>query len=525
MSDLSTLDRQTKLKILSLAATRKRSGKTAYEEEDRERLKWIERCRVDLGSWAVEALKPEGFEPALHHKLLIKELEDIAEGRNTRLMVFMPPGSAKSRYCSQLFPAWMLQRRKRFKILGACHTTGLAEDFSDKIQTLIRDNQEVLGYGLRTEAKHRWYTTNGGAYMAAGVGTAIPGFRSDLGIVDDPVKGRQAADSEVDRKAVWDWYIGSFERRLTPGAPVIIILTRWHEDDLAGRLLSVHGNQDEGGQWRVLDLPAEAEEDDPLGREPGDWLWDDDAWGYGAELEKIRDNLEMAGETREWSSQYQQRPRPRDGSIFKRDRIGTLQAPPSGGKIVRAYDLAATKDTGTRGQAWTRGVKMLMTPDRRIVVVDMVGCRGGPDEVEQLIRNTAMQDGKKVRIGLPQDPGQSGKFQVSYLTKSLHGYRVSSSPESGDKATRAMPFASQVNVGNVDVVEGAWNKAYLDELASFPSGATKDQVDASSRAYEMLVEQGRPLILSPQALKKVETLPKRNRFSGVTGRNRFGRAR
>ncbi|MDE2426245.1 MAG: phage terminase large subunit [Elusimicrobia bacterium] len=487
-------------------------------QERRARQGWITQCRTDLSSWCIEALKYQGFKPAAHHRLLISKLERVATGKCRRLIVMMPPGSAKSSYCSQLFPAWMLQRKRRHRIIGASHTTDLALDFSDKVQALITDNEEVLSYGLRTEQKQRWYTTNGGAYLAAGVGSAIPGFRADLGIIDDPVKSRMAADSDTDRKRVWDWYIGSFERRLTPGAPVILILTRWHEDDLAGRLIETRPDE-----WEILRIPAEAEEDDPLGRQPGEWLWSDDDYGYGAELADIKRTLEASGATREWASQYQQRPRPADGAIFRTNMISVLEAAPVG-ESVRAYDFAATEAIGSRDPDWTRGVRLTKTDIGRYAVTDVVGCRGGPDEVERLVVSTAYSDGKRVRIGIPQDPGQAGKVQVLYLTRKLAGYNVESSPETGDKATRAAPVASQVNVGNLDVVRGSWNKSFLDELAAFPAGAKKDQVDALSRAFSMLVESGSPFVLPPEVLAKVRSSG-RDRFStpNMRVRNRFAR--
>ena len=270
--------------------------------------------------------------------------------------------------------------------------------------------------------------------------------------------------------------------------------TRWHEDDLVGRLL-----ESQADQWRVLRLTAEAEADevlddgtlvhDPLDRDPGEWLWDDDEYGYGAELEQIKENLEASGEEREWSSQYQQRPAPREGSIFKVGNLRVIDEAPVGGKTVRAWDLAATRDTGTRQQAYTAGVKITRMPSRRIVIEHVTRERGGPDDVVRLLVNTAGQDGRRVHVGIPQDPGQAGKSQVLAMTKELHGFVVESSPETGDKVERAMPIASQVNVGNVDIVAGPWTRAFIAELAAFPSGATKDQVDALSRADSMLLEK------------------------------------
>jgi hypothetical protein len=326
-------------------------------------------CRASFLAWCRFALAPTGQVPAAHHRLLIEELQAVGDGLVDRLMIFMPPGSGKSRYTSQLFPAWLLARRDGVQLIGASHTGELAEDFSGKVQTLVSENAPTLGYRLRTEAVGRWYTTNGGGYLAAGVRGAIPGWRGNYAIIDDPVKGRAAADSAADRKLVWDWYNGDLERRLTPGAPVVLMHTRWHEEDLAGKLLAT-----EPHRWRVLSLPAAALDDDPLGRAPGEMLWSDDAYDYGASLPLIRQSLEDRGASREWASQYQQSPRPPEGALFKTLKIDILDAEPAGGVAVRAWDLAATRQIGTNNPDWTVGLPG-MNPDG----VTMSGLSSTPD--------------------------------------------------------------------------------------------------------------------------------------------------
>ena len=451
--------------------------------------------RKSFETWCIEALIPLGFQPAAHHRLLINKLQAVAEGRIPKLMVNMPPGSAKSTYGSWLFPAWFLARAPYRNIVAASHTTKLAEKFSGKVQGYIRDNTNSLRIGLSREAVANWSTTNGGEYLAAGVGMGIAGFRADLGLIDDPVRAREQADSEVDREKVWNWYTGDFMTRLKPGAPQIIIMTRWHEDDLGGRILLT-----ERDEWDVVTLRAIADENDPLGRRPGEMLWTDDDFGYGAMLRERLAFYERVGGMRDWSSLYQQDPRPRDGALFKTARIGVLDIPPTKGRVIRAWDLASTKQVGTTNPDWTVGVKMLRTPDGGYVVLDVVRFRGGPDEVEEAIVGTAKQDGRMVPISLPQDPGQAGKTQVLYLTRKLTGFTVSTSPETGDKETRASPYASQVNVGNVSIVRASWNAAYLDELSGFPSATKDDQVDASSRAFGIIgVERG-PMKISADML-------------------------
>jgi predicted phage terminase large subunit-like protein len=159
---------------------------------------------------------------------------------------------------------------------------------------------------------------------------------------------------------------------------------------------------------------------------------------------------------------------------------------------VRAWDLAATRELGTRDPDWTVGAKLTRTSEGRFVVEDVVRLRGSPDEVEAAIVATASRDGAGVQIRLPQDPGQAGKAQALYLTRKLAGYRVHSQPVTGDKSTRAAPLAAQVNVGNVSIVQAPWNRALLDELASFPSGAHDDQVDALADAFAGLIAPPEP---------------------------------
>lgn len=442
-------------------------------------------CRRHLPTWAETVLEPLDLAPATHHRKLLEALTDVVEGRCKRLMVNMPPGSAKSTYGSVIFPPWFMAQRPGLDVIGASNTAVMAEGFSRRIMGVIRDHSTTLGFGLTRESAEQWETTGRGRYRAAGVGGAIAGTRADLVIIDDPTRSRADAESEAVRESQWAWFTGDLRTRLKPDAAIVVIMTRWHMDDLGGRLLE----RSEPGQWRVISLPAQALEDDPLGRAPGEWLWGDDAYGYAAELQRAKAEYEAAGAMRDWSALYQQNPVAAEGALFKVAQIGTLDAEPGMGAPVRAWDLAATAQSGTRDPDWTAGVKMARLNDGRFLVLDVVRLRGGPDEVEAALLATASRDGHGCRIGLPQDPGQAGKQQVLYLTKRLAGYRVESSPESGDKATRAAPAAAQANVGNLFLMRASWNAPYVDELAAFPGGVKDDQVDATSRAFAMLTNK------------------------------------
>ena len=463
-------------------------------EQDRRTIQ--ETIRNSFEAWCRHALAPYGQTPAPHHLLAINELQKVADGETHRLMLCMPPGSAKSRYASVLFPPWMMARCSGFDIIGASNTTDLAERFSREALGFIRDNSTELGYGLMRDTAQDWSTTQRGAYRATGIGGAIAGRRADLALIDDPVKSREDVQSAGNREKQWNWFTSDLRTRLKPNAAIIVIMTRWHPDDLGGRLLDR-----QPGLWRVVSLPAIADENDPLGRAPGEWLWDGDpAYGYGAELRKVHAELMAAGATRDWSALYQQKPTDQEGSLFKVVRIGVEDVAPVGGQIVRAWDLAATKQIGTRDPDWTVGVKLQRTPQGRYIVLDVVRFRGGPDDVQSAIVNTAKQDGHAVKIGLPQDPGQAGKTQVLYLTRALAGFTVESSPETGDKETRAGPAAAQVNGSNFAMVKAPWNAVFLDELAAFPGSAKDDQVDALSRAFSMVALSAGAIRVSADAM-------------------------
>lgn len=476
--------------------------------------------RKSLLHWCSEALSSYDQEPAAHHKLIITYLEKIAEGEIDRLMILAPPGSAKSTYATVLFPAWWFCRRPDTAVISASHTGDLAESFGRRVRNLVHQNADLLGYDLADDSRAagQWNTDKGGIYIAPGVGKAIAGIRADLAVIDDPVKSREAAESQNERDKVWDWYRGDLYNRLKPHARVVLIQTRWHEDDLGGRLLQ---EMESGGdQWHVLSLPALAESaNDPLGRKIGQALWPD--WEDSENLNRKR---RVIGE-REWAAQYQQRPRPMEGAIFMpgkmpvwevvpalererpeanvvdiRARRGYFRAqlPPVNlkPKVVRAWDLSAVALVGTRDPDYTVGVKVARLGDGRYAILDIIRERCDPLGVERLLVATAHRDGVEVEVGLAQDPGQAGKSQIAYLMRALAGFVISSSTESGDKTTRAGPVASQVNAGNVAMMRAPWNAALKEEMASFPNGTHDDQIDALSRGFSMVLPPHRDLLPS-----------------------------
>lgn len=434
------------------------------------------KIRGSLNEWAVVALSPQGHAPAAHHRLLIRELEGVASGRWDRLMLLLPPGSAKSTYASKVFPPWFLANRPWAHVIAASHTASLARSFGRGVRTLIQEHESRLGLWLdpTNRAAGQFGVIGGGSYFATGVRGPVTGRRADLLLIDDPVKSQAEADSGSARDHLWDWFRSDLVTRLKPGGRVVLVMTRWHPDDLGGRLLQ------SSDAWRVVRLPALAEEDDALGRPIGEPLWPE--WEDGAALRRKR--LVLGDRT--FEALFQQSPRSSGGRLFKVAQL-PIVTDEAVGTQVRAWDLAATQDGD-----WSVGVMLTRTVEGGFQVNDVRRFQGGPEMVVQVIRETAERDGVSVTIGIPQDPGQAGRAQVTYLTKGLAGFRVVSSRESGSKETRAMPVASQINAGTVTILKGGWNRDFLEELQDFPGGAKDDQVDALSRAFSMVLEPATP---------------------------------
>ena len=299
--------------------------------------------------------------------MLCDKLEAVERGEIKRLMVFMPPGSAKSTYGSVLFPAWYLGRNPQKTVIAASHTSELAERFGRRVRNLVagQEFRNIFEFGVASDsaAAGRWDTEKGGEYFACGVGGSVTGRRADIGVIDDPVKSREESDSETQRDKVWEWYKADFFTRLKPGASVILIMTRWHEMDLAGMLLN---DAKEGGeQWEIISLPMEAEENDPLGREVGELLWPE--WF-------TEDMIAQAKrDPRNWLALYQQKPRPDGGGEFRRDWINFYDGTPSevaGG--TNKYILVDAANGKRATNDYTSMWVIALGRDENYYVLDMV---------------------------------------------------------------------------------------------------------------------------------------------------------
>lgn len=405
-------------------------------------------------------------------------------------MIFAPPGSAKSSYASVVFPSKYLGQEADRRLILASYGDDLARKMGRRVRSIVKQARYrgIFSAELTAEsaAAQEFSLTNGSEFMAAGILSGITGNRAHGIIIDDPVKGREQANSEAVSEKTWSAYNDDLKTRLIPGGWVVLIQTRWSEKDLAGRILPAGWKGESGvfrcqdGQdWRVLCLQARCDTDsDPLGRARGEYLWPE--WFDRKHWAQFEDN------PRTWASLYQQLPSPLSGDLFKPDRIQVIDALPADAHdFTRGWDLASIAGGGD----WTAGAKIGRLADGRFVIADMVRVQEGPDERDATMVATASRDGRSTKISIPQDPGQAGKTQIAYLTRKLQGYRVKATPETGDKVTRAEPFAAQVNVGNVVMVRGAWNDALINEMRVFPNGSNDDQIDACSRTFAELIEK------------------------------------
>ena len=389
----------------------------------------------------------------------------------------MPPGSAKSTYGSVLFPPWLMQSVSGASVLAASHTTELAEKWGRRVRNLINEHSNVLGVSVAPDnmAAGRWALTSGAEYYAAGVGTGIAGFRAKIGLIDDPIRSRQDADSELIRDRIWDWYINDFRTRLVPGAAEILIQTRWHEDDLAGRALN-HSD------WHVISLPAEAEENDALGRKPGEWLWSDGEYGYGAQLAELKKNTPA----RTWSALYQQRPAPEEGDYFKADWLRPYEKAPALEtlRIYGASDYAVTADGGD----YTVHVVVGLDPENRMYLLDLWRKQAAPDGWIEKFCDLVLQWRP---MAWAEEQGQIRSGVGPFLERrqrERHAFVFREAfPTRGDKSVRAQSIRGRMALEGLYVpVNAPWYADMRSELLSFPAGKHDDQVDALGLVGQLL---------------------------------------
>jgi predicted phage terminase large subunit-like protein len=489
--------------------------------------------------------EPQWFWNWPYQRYIYKALKRIETGKSKRLMIFLPPRHGKSELVTVRFAAWLLSIKPETKIIIGSYNQKLANRFSRKARRihmnaiLGKDSSVDLPPGGLLKTADDWETTAGGGVKAVGVGAGVTGFGANLIIVDDPIKSRAEANSDNNRERIWDWFNDDLYTRLEPNGAIILIQTRWHEDDLAGRLLKAQ--EDGGEKWEVIRLPALAEEvlpanergseqveeglaanghectqignvpaktqsgkergersttppnqggeflaadksvrgpwRDPLGRKPGEALCPR-RFSREALLEK-----KMKMGTASFESLYQQNPVPQTGGLFKLEWFDKIvaQAPP-GLKWYRGYDLAVSTKTSAD---YTASVRVAQDAQGNIYIADMFRMRAEYPEQRKFIIER-MQAEKNTEHGIEE--ALHGKAIIQDLRRERHltrqafrGVKVTA-----DKMTRAAAWASRAEEGKVILVRGSWIPDFLDELAHFPNGRYDDQIDAVSVAVQMV---------------------------------------
>lgn len=399
------------------------------------------------------------------------------------IIASMPPRHGKSMLCSQYTPAWYLGLFPDHSIGLASYEANFAAEWGRKARGVLEQHgPQVFGIKLdwRSSAADRWKVvrTRGapvdGGMVTTGIGGPLTGRGANLLIIDDPIKNAAEAHSRTRRDAIWEWWRTTAVTRLEPDGVVLIIMTRWHEDDLVGRLLD---NQTEGERWLEVCLPAVAQEGDTLGRAVGEPLWSE---RFDLPVLQAR-QAELGSYI--WNAMYQQQPAGFEGSMFERDSFVIMtEAPGKVHSVVRRWDTAATEEAGD----YTVGVRMERLVDGRVCVTDVRRGRWSAEEVEQQMLATAREDGHDVKIRMAEERGSAGKILSSRYKRLLQGYSFRGERETGDKELRARPYAAAVERGDVLVLSAPWTSEFLTEHALFPRGTNDDQVDAAASAFDDL---------------------------------------
>jgi predicted phage terminase large subunit-like protein len=439
----------------------------------------------------VERFNPD-YQAGWVHKDICQRLEkfseQVANKESPRLMLFMPPRHGKSTLASVAFPAWHLGRHPDHEFISCSYSGSLAMNFSRKVRQLLREPVyknvfEKSRLDKDSQSVESWQTTQGGGYVAAGVGGGITGKGAHVMVIDDPVKNREDAESENNREATWDWYTSTAYTRLSPGGGILVILTRWHDDDLAGKLLR---QAEEGAdQWEVIKYPALAEEDEKF-RKVGESLHPE---RYNVDaLEQIR----KAIGPRDWSALYQQNPVSDEGDYFSRDMIRYFEndeIDTSQLNYYCAWDLAI----GQRDRNdYSVGIVVGVDEYDNLFVVDVVrGKYDGFELVEQILDlyetwRPGIVGIERGHIEMALGPFLQKRTRERGLNEA---YFKDLKVGKRDKEARARAIQGRMQQGMVYFPKDAiWTGPMVAELLRFPNGTHDDQVDALAWIGLMMTE-------------------------------------
>ena len=429
----------------------------------------------------VKCVWPDFIEGS-HHRHIAKKFNQLATGEITRLIVNMPPRHTKSEFASYLLPAWMVGREPKLKIIQATHTGELAVRFGRKAKNLIdsEDYAKIFKTTLQEDSKAagRWETAQGGEYFAAGVGGAITGRGADLLIIDDP-HSEQDAMSPTAMESAYEWYTSGPRQRLQPGGKIILVMTRWSNKDLTGKLLQ-NQNEAKADQWHVVEFPAILDH----GSKKAAPVWPE-YWKLD-ELEKVQATLPTA----KWNAQWMQSPTSEEGAILKREWWRTWKHDwiPELHHVIQSYDTAfLKKETADYSAITTWGV---FYPDQdsgaNLMLLDSIKGRYEFPELRRL----ALEQYKYWQPESVIVEAKASGLPLTYELRQMDIPVVNFTPSRGnDKHSRVNAVAPLFESGMIWAPEQKFADDVIEECAAFPYGDHDDLVDSTTQAI-MRFRQG-----------------------------------
>ena len=446
-----------------------------------------------------------------HLHFLARRLATVFDGKPLRLIVQMPPRHGKSETASHWFPVWALTWRPQTRIILASYEADFASMWGRKVRNTMNDHAEALGVELTDDssAANRWETSAGGGMVTAGVGGPITGRGADILLVDDPVKNAEEAGSQTYRDRAWEWWQTTAYTRLEPGGSAILIMTRWHEDDLAGRLIA-------GGGWEVISFPAIAGSDgDDLGRKPGEALWPQ---RYDV---PAMASIRAAVGSHAFSALYQQRPTPAGGGLFKRDwfryygdsgehySLAGADGRPSRRVLKSECWRFITCDLALTTKTYNDYSVYQVWDVERVQVSEKDGVCGGAmflveqwrerqeaPYVEDALR-AALERFRPLFIGVEDN----SNFDTSVIQRFRRdGLPVRPVKPDRDKITRATTASVWMENQKICFPRGSpWLDLLEHEILAFPSGEHDDMVDCL--AYAAIFANAKDMWIQPPAKK------------------------
>ena len=419
-----------------------------------------------------------GFVHGRHHAVMAKKFEAIAKGTLKRLIINMPPRHTKSEFASYLLPSWFLGRYPGKKIIQSSNTGDLAVNFGRKVRNLVDSETYAKvfpGVALRQDSKAagRWATNQDGEYFAIGVGGTVTGKGADLLIIDDPHSEQEASMAAGDPSVfdkTYEWYTSGPRQRLQPGGAIVVVMTRWGERDLTGRVMKDAAMRDKSEEWEIIEFPAIMPSGNPLW--PEFWSLE--------ELSALREELPPA----KWNAQYQQAPTGEEGALVKREwwKVWESETPPRCEFIIQSWDTAFTKSERADYSACTTWGVFYMKEDPNDVNIILLDAFKKRMEFPELKDKAVVMYKEWEPDACVVEAKASGApliFELRAMGIPVQDFTPS---RGNDKFVRLNSVTDLFRSGKVWAPETRWASEVIEELAAFPNGEHDDLVDSSTQA-------------------------------------------